>query len=225
MSSDPRLDFIGDCIRKMGDITSAMLHDAAHFARTRDEKLAQQVKSHDDEVDVLEEMVTSAVFETVMAEARFGRDLRLIVSAPGVAGELEKAADHAVKLCYRVAQIPGEFPPEMLEGLRQLEEGAGRMLAEAVDSYFDYRPERVASLIAHDQPVDSEFRQLRLTANQLIRENPSRIEDYTYALEAMHALEHMADQAVAIANRLKLLYEDQRGLPYRDASRPHRPAP
>lgn len=201
------LDGIRHDVVRMGTRVNDLVKIAVDAALNGDLDLAQQVIQDDDEIDRYEQDIHQRTVLTVMQEAPVAADFRFLVSALGVVGELEKAADDAVKLARRARKLSGHFPVELKVALVELGEESRQMFNAAIRLFADYSPELALEIIKSDKGVDTHYSHARDRVIEMIRVNPENTENLVRTIDAFHALEHIADHAVEIARRMKMLYE------------------
>ena len=192
---------------RMGTAAAEMTRMAVDSVITGDASLAHEVIRMDDLVDQLERQSLLDAVKTVMQEAPVAADLRFLISTIGIIGEVEKAGDDAVKLARRATKLTGVFPTEMKVALSNLGELSRRSFSGSLRLYADYSVELADEIIRLDLEVDQSYATARNRVFELIKQNPANTEHLVRTIEAFHALEHVADHAVSIAQRMKLLHE------------------
>lgn len=190
----------------MGNRTHELVKSAVDAALNGDLDLAQQVIKNDDEIDNYEVEIHKRAFLTVMQEAPVAADYRFLVASMGVVGEIEKAADDAVKLARRVRKLSGQFPAEFKVALAELGEESRRMFSASIRLFADYSTTLADEIISADKEVDTRYSQARGRVLEMIHDNPENSENLVRTIDSFHALEHVADHAVEIARRMKMLY-------------------
>jgi phosphate transport system protein len=190
----------------MGSYAHEMVRRSVEATINGDQELANQVIAEDDEVDRMERRILDQAVLTVMQEQPVAKDLLLLISTIGVVSEIEKVADHAVKLCRRSRSLQRTFPAEMKLALQEMGESARREFSSALRLYSAFTAELAEEVIHGDDAVDERYQEARSDLMQLIRQHPESTEYLVQSIEAFHALEHVADHAVAIAVRLKMVY-------------------
>lgn len=195
-----------DVIR-MGGRTSELVKLSVEAALNGDLEIAQRVIKLDDEIDELEANIHRRAVMTVLQEAPVAADFRFLVSSLGLVGEIEKAADDAVKLARRARKLSGNFPAEMKVSLMELGEESRRVFNTSLRLFTDYSHDLADEIITGDEQIDTRYTVARNRVIDLIRCNPEDSENLVRTIDCFHALEHVADHAVEIARRLKMLYE------------------
>jgi len=191
----------------MGGDANEMVRLAVESTLNGDLELANRVIAADDRVDDFERAVVNKTVIAVMQESPVAADLRFLVSTLGVVSEIEKVGDDAVKLARRATKLSGQFPPEMRVALLELGEAARRSFNSSIRLFSDYSTELSVEIVRGDKEIDTAYSQARNKVFNLIQQNPEATEHLVRTIEAFHALEHVADHAVAIAVRLRMVYE------------------
>jgi phosphate transport system protein len=191
----------------MGSEAQEMVKHAVEATLNGDHALAAYVIRSDDTVDHYERSAVTKTVVAVMQESPVATDLRFLISTLGVVGEIEKTGDDAVKLARRAAKLSGQFPIEMKVALLQLGDLARKSFSSSLRLYSEYSPMLAKEIIDGDKLVDTAYSQARDRVIKLIEANPSATGYLVGTIECFHALEHVADHAVAIAVRMKMLYE------------------
>ncbi len=190
----------------MGGLANDMVRMAVEATLSGNVDLANRVMKADDEVDEMERQTIRDTVLVVMQESPVATDLRMLVATLGIIGEVEKIGDDAVKLARRATKLSGIFPFELKVDLMELGEMARHSLASAIRCYSEYSDELAKEIIDGDEDIDRKYGEARTKVFELIKQTPESTKQLVRAMEAFHALEHVADHAVAIAVRLKMHY-------------------
>lgn len=204
---DERLELIRSQIIQMSTLATEMIEEAMAAVLEGNTDAAEAVIHRDDVVDALEETVIRETVLLVMQESPVASDLRILTSTLGVIGELEKVADDAVKLARRAKKLGGEFPDELRPALEDISTNCKRSLAGAIRLYTNYDSGLAQEIITLDEKIDLQYAVARKRIVEIIQEDPSCTESAVITMGIFHALEHVADHAVAIAKRLRVHYE------------------
>ncbi len=191
----------------MGSEANDMVRLAVEATLNGDLELARRVIQLDDSVDEFERSAVNKSVVAVMQESPVASDLRFLMSSLGIVGEIEKVGDDAVKLARRATKLSGQFPGEMRVALMELGEQARKMFASSMHLYCEYSESLALEIVKSDKAVDTAYASARNRVFALIQADPAATEHLVRTIEAFHALEHVADHAVAIAIRMKMLYD------------------
>lgn len=205
---DERIEQIRSEIIRMGNIALDMIENAIQATLTGNSELAEEAILKDDEVDELEESVIKSTVLLVLQESPVASDLKLLTSTLGVIGEFEKIADDAVKLARRAAKIQSEFPGEMRTALMEMGVASRKALSSALRLYTAYDQALAEEIIESDETIDKMYAVACHRVTELIQENPAQTAQLLKIIDIFHALEHVADRAVAISKRLRVHYSD-----------------
>lgn len=201
------LDEIRQDVVRMGSLVNELIKSAIEAALNGNLELALHVIQRDDEIDHYEVEIHRRAVITVMQESPVAADYRFLVSALGVVGEIEKAADDAVKLARRARKLSGNFPSEMKLALVELGDESRQMFNASLRLFTDYSVELADEIIKGDKEVDTKYTLARDRVIEMIRQNPENTDNLIRTIDSFHALEHVADHAVEVARRMKMLYE------------------
>jgi phosphate transport system protein len=132
-SFDDELSYLANLIARMGGLAEAQLDGALQALQTRDSDLANKVIELDKKVDELEQEVHSHTTRMLALRQPLAQDLRYIVGAIKVAGDLERIADYAANAAKRTLIINQIYPVRFISGLIRL----GRIVQERVKNILD----------------------------------------------------------------------------------------
>lgn len=191
----------------LGSLVESAFYTALEAIRTRDTALAEKVKTDDDLIDDRRRSVQHACVDLIRREAPVAGDLRRIVSAWDIAGELERMGDYAegiAKIGLLLRDQPGELDIYTLPGMADRAVG---MLKHALEAFLE-RDEKRAVELAHrvesqDEEVDRMYAELRAKLIDEMRKHPEFVETGTYLLWAAHNIERVADRSTNIAENVE----------------------
>ncbi|MGL4811672.1 MAG: phosphate signaling complex PhoU family protein, partial [Beijerinckiaceae bacterium] len=106
-SFDADLQDLRRAIAEMGGISEKMLADSVRALADRDPDLAQRVIAMDPRLDTLQREVEDMSILTIARRQPMAVDLREIISAIRIAGDLERVGDLAKNISKRVLVIAG----------------------------------------------------------------------------------------------------------------------
>lgn len=138
-------------IRRILEITDAMWDDAVAAFLTRDEELASDVEERDGDVDRLVLLVArqfGLLLRDLIVEEEVGMSRFEFLHYHTVADQLERVADHAVKVS-RAAQSLGQVPPpRYADHARKLADASQDVVREAVGAFTDRDVARANRVLA-----------------------------------------------------------------------------
>ena len=203
---DQELETLGRKIAEMGGIAEHMLSDAMDALSTLDVDLAHKVVGLDPRLDTLQREIEETSILTIARRQPMAVDLREIVAAIRISGDLERVGDLAKNIAKRTMQIATE--PRVTRaaiGLRHMNEMAATQLKDVLDAYAQRDPERAQSVWSRDGELDalddSVFRDL-LT---FMMEDPRNISFCTHLLFCSKNIERVGDHTTNIAETVVYL--------------------
>ena len=203
---DQELEALGRKIAEMGGIAEHMLSLAMDSLSALDTELAQKVVAMVPRLDLLQREVEDSAILTIARRQPMAVDLREIVAAIRVSGDLERVGDLAKNIAKRTMDIASE--PRVTRaaiGLRHMNELAATQLKDVLDAYAQRDVERAQSVWNRDAELDaledSVFRDL-LT---FMMEDPRNISFCTHLLFCSKNIERVGDHATNIAETVVYL--------------------
>ena len=187
-------------IAEMGGIAEKMLADSIEALIALDADLGRATIATDPRLDMLQREVEETAVLTIAKRQPVGVDLREIVAAIRISGDLERVGDLAKNIAKRAVLLSAEQRlPRAMIGLRHMGELAAVHLNDVLDAYAQRDIERARSVWIRDAEIDaledSVFRDL-LT---FMMEDPRNISMCTHLLFCSKNIERVGDHATNIA--------------------------
>ncbi len=162
---------VGQTIHRIFEITVGMLDDALTAFRTRDEELAQDVAERDGDVDRLV-LLVARQFGLLLRDLLVEEEVRLsrfeFHYHQAVADQLERVADHAVKVSRAALALGSELSPGVGSRVGDAHAESRRILAGAVQA-FEERDTKLANEVLSQK---EQRERLLEWAQGAIREQP-----------------------------------------------------
>jgi len=199
-SYDKELDTLERRIAEMGGIAEKMVIDATDALANADATLAQRVIATDPRLDALQREIEDLAVMTIALRQPVAIDLRELIGAIRVTGDLERIGDLAKNIAKRAVKISGEARvPRAIVGIKHMNEVATELLKDVLDAYAQRDVERARDVWARDVDLDaledSIFRDL-LTH---MMEDPRNISFCAHLLFCSKNIERIGDHATNIA--------------------------
>jgi len=203
---DKDLEVLGRKIAEMGGIAEKMLADAMDALSGLDVDLAREVVAIDPRLDALQREIEESAILTIARRQPMAVDLREIVAAIRVSGDLERVGDLAKNIAKRALKVVGEPNlPRAVIGLKHMNDLAALQMKDVLDAYAQRDEERALSVWTRDAELDaledSVFRDL-LT---FMMEDPRNISFCTHLLFCSKNIERVGDHATNIAETVVYL--------------------
>ena len=209
-SYDKDLESLGRKIAEMGGIAEKMLAESMDALSSLDGDLARRVVASDLRLDALQREIEESAVMTIARRQPLAVDLREIVAAIRVSGDLERVGDLAKNIGKRSLKIAGEARlPRALVGLKHMHELAAMQLKDVLDAYAQRDCDRARAVWLGDADLDaledSIFRDL-LT---FMMEDPRNISFCTHLLFCSKNIERVGDHTTNIAETVVYLVTGQ----------------
>ncbi|MHC3439082.1 PhoU domain-containing protein [Natrialbaceae archaeon A-gly3] len=186
---------IVNAVTRMRLIADSMLEDAVTALVENDDDIARDVVQRDDDVDRLF-LVVSRIFRATLRSPRAAEELGVsredCFDFHSSARQLERVADHAVKIATLARKLEDNIPEDVAEAIVELHNDAGAVLEKAMDALFAEESEEanrlghealesVREIDEHTRAIDDRLRDLEPIQAQslgLIVDSLSRSADY-----------------------------------------------
>ena len=150
------LDALGRRIVKMGGIAEKMVVDAMDALANADATLAHQVVTTDPQLDALQRKIEEQAVLTIARRQPVADDLREIIGAIRVAGDLERVGDLAKNIAKRSLKIGlAARVPRAIVGLWHMNDVATELLKDVLDAFAQRDVERARAVWERDVQLDA----------------------------------------------------------------------
>jgi phosphate transport system protein len=200
------LDEIRDDIVRLAALVSEFIPRGTDVLLANDMQGALDLIQADDELDALTLRIEEQCYSVLALQQPMASDLRSIVTAVWLTGELERSGDLMVNVAKAARRIYGATLDPRLRGLiERMSEEAGRLMKLALDAYV----ERNASLGAALDDIDDSLDQLHRDYIEAIFESHA-VAGLTLQAAVQLALigryyERIGDHAVNIGQRVEYM--------------------
>ena len=197
---DKDLDLLERRIAEMGGLAEKMVIEAVDALASGDASLAHQVVDTDPRLDALQREIEEQATLTIARRQPVAIDLREIIGAIRVAGDLERVGDLAKNIAKRSVKIGVETrAPRAIVGIKHMNEFATELMKDVLDAFAQRDVDRALDVWERDAELDaledSVFRDL-LTH---MMEDPRNITSCTHLLFIAKNIERIGDHATNIA--------------------------
>lgn len=175
----------------------------------RDAELASSVVDAEAEIDSAEVHLEEECLKILALHSPVAGDLRFVITALKVDGELERMGDAAESIALRARQLLAMPPVPVPEELRQMVPRARGMTQKALASLVDGDIGLARQVLADDDEVDALQRRMFASVQARMREEPAYVDPGVLQLSAMRQVERIADLATNIAESVIFLLEGE----------------
>ncbi len=207
---DKELKSLGTKIAEMGGLSEKMLTDSIDALIRLDGELARSVIEGDHKLDTLQREVEEESVNIIARRQPVGVDLREVIGALRISGDLERVGDLAKNIAKRALAIGNEQQmPRAMVGLRHMGKMAALQLKDVLDAFSQRDVERARNVWSRDAEIDafedSIFRDL-LT---FMMEDPRNISVCTHLLFCSKNVERVGDHATNVAETVHFVVTGQ----------------
>jgi phosphate transport system protein len=216
---DRELDTLGRRIAEMGGVGEKMVIEAMDALATADTVLAHQVVATDLRLDALQREIEDMAVMTIARRQPVAIDLRELIGAIRIAGDLERVGDLAKNIAKRTVKV-GSDPrvPRAIIGLKHMNEVATELLKDVLDAYAQRDQERAREVWQRDVDLDELEDSVFRDVLSHMMEDPRQISFCAHLLFCSKNIERIGDHATNIAETVIYLVSG-RSMP---SERPHR---
>lgn len=187
-------------IALMGGIAEQMLTDATRALAKGDPELAQAVIATDRRLDDLQHEVEEQAILTIARRQPLAVDLREVVSAIRIAGDLERIGDLAKNTAKRVVATTGRpHPNRVVAGVQHMSDLALGQLKDVLDAYAANDAKAAVAVWTRDDAIDALNNSLFRELLTYMMEDPRSISFCTHLLFCAKNIERIGDHTTNIA--------------------------
>lgn len=184
----------------MGGLVEKQVSDAVRAVIDADAGLARQVRSIDDQIDIMERGIDEECLRILARRQPAASDLRLIISISKSVIDLERIGDEASKIARRAIELTedGEAPRGYVE-VRHIGEQVRKMVHQSLDAFARFDAELALSVAQYDKLIDREYKSALRELATYMMEDPRSISRVLSIIWVLRSLERVGDHARNIA--------------------------
>ena len=196
---DKELDELKRKLIHMAALAETMIDKTIGALVNRDERPAGKVPEYEEELNRLQIEIDEAALTLLATRQPVASDLRFIVAATKINGDLERIGDLAINITENVRVLAEQPPLKPLMDIPRMADLARKMVRESLEAFLREDPLLAQAVIMTDDQIDG----LR---NQVVRElltymmsDPTAIERAMALILIARHLERIGDHATNIA--------------------------
>ncbi len=203
---DRDLEAVQAQIMKMGGMVEDAIRFSATSLETRDEELAEKVRTGDKAIDGLENQINENAARVIALRAPTAIDLRLVLTVIKISASLERIGDYAKNMAKRTGvlntlpQVNGSA-----SSIRRMAQAVEAMLKDALDAYIQRDAELAMDVINRDTEVDQMYNALFREFLTFMMEDPRNITACMHLHFIAKNTERMGDLVTSIAEQVVYL--------------------
>ncbi|MEJ2118764.1 MAG: phosphate signaling complex protein PhoU [Alphaproteobacteria bacterium] len=193
-------------IAQMGGLAEQLVSRALEALERRDPALAEATVRQDEQIDRMEREIEEMAISIIARRAPVALDLRQIMTAIRVAGDLERIGDLGKNIAKRALAVAEEhYPKQLLIGLRHITETALEQLKTVLDAYSERDVEKARGVWIRDKEIDAIYNSIFRELLTYMMEDPRNIGLCTHLLFGAKNIERIGDHATNIAEMIHYL--------------------
>ncbi len=200
-SSRRQLDELTATLLRMASAVDEMLGMALRAFLQRDPDMARDVLDRDDAVDALDNVVDEMCLRLLALEQPVAADLRYVVAAMRLTGELERVADEACNVADHTVDMCAIPPTVPHPVMRAFADHSLTMFRSAVEAFRTRDPELARKICALEEKADDlHMRAVRTCFAELTGEEQSA-QISLFRIFIARSLERVCDLATNICEQ------------------------
>lgn len=196
-------------LRALGQMVVAAITQAIDALSRQDAEAASRIVADDQAIDRAQYALEEHALSVMATQQPMAGDLRRLVAAIEIAGELERIADYAkgiAKITVRGAEQPLAKP---LVDIPEMARQAIEMLNSTLEAFVSQDAVAARGLGAADDRVDVLSKRVRAELLDLMQREPSTVARAVDLLTVAHNLERIADRTTNIGERIIFMVTGQ----------------
>jgi phosphate transport system protein len=204
----------------MGGLAEERVHVAMQSLLDRNRARLAEVLGGDAAVNALQVEIDDRCFKLLALQQPVAVDLRTIVAAVKINGDLERVGDLAVNIAEAVDRYLLHPPVKPLVDLPRMAGIAERMLRDALDAFVSQDMKLARAVLAQDDELDALKDQVFRELLTYMLGDPHTIEPALDLVLISRHLERVGDHATNIAEDVIFIVEGQDVRHHADDTRP-----
>ena len=199
-SYEEELALLDKKIAQMGGLAEHNLGQSFDALEKRDPNLAESVIKSDRVIDALQREIEEQVISIIARRQPVANDLRHVMAAIRITGDLERIGDLAKNIAKRALAVAHETHPKpLISGFRHMVELALRQLKDVLDAYAERDPVRALQVWTEDAQIDAMYNSIFRELLTYMMEDPRNIGLATHLLFGAKNVERVGDHTTNIA--------------------------
>ena len=201
-SYDNDLKKLTDMLLRMGGIVETQVALATEAMLEHNAEAAARAVAEDAKVDALEREIEQFVVRMLALRQPMAGDLRLVVAALKVTGDLERIGDYAANVAKRSVVLAQYPAPYAMGGLGHMASLVQEQLRTIIDALGTADAEKAVEVWRSDRAVDDIYNTIFRELITYMMEDPRNITPCTHLLFIAKNLERIGDHTTNIAETI-----------------------
>lgn len=203
------LEALNNIVASMGGVVETQVADAINACARRDTALARAVIERDRRADAAQKDIERAAVAILGIRQPTPPELRAVLAAYKIAGELERVGDLAKSMSKRTVVLNEFEPIEVKRGIAGMGRIAAELLKHVLDAYSHRDTERAVAVWMRDQELDAYYNSLFRELVSIMAAAPHTITPGAHLLFVAKNIERVGDHCTNIAEAVHSMITGQ----------------
>jgi phosphate transport system protein len=199
------LDALTQEVARMGGLAEAAVSESLAAVIRRDAELAQGVIERDPKIDALQREIEKRAIRLFALRQPMASDLRVVLTAWRIAGELERVGDLAKNIAKRSLILNQSEPIGLTRSIERMGKLAAAHLKQVLDAYANRDVEAAIAVWFQDDNIDAHYNSLFRELLTYMFEDPRTISSGAHLLFIAKNIERIGDHGTNIAEYIHFL--------------------
>jgi phosphate transport system protein len=199
------LDALTQEVARMGGLAETAVNDSLVAVARRDTELAQAVMQRDAKIDAAQREVERRAIKLFALRQPMASDLRVVLTAWRIAGELERVGDLAKNIAKRALVLNQSEPVQLTRSVDRMGKIASAHLKQVLDAYANRDVQSAIAVWFEDDNIDAHYNSLFRELLTFMFEDPRTISSCTHLLFIAKNIERIGDHSTNIAEYIHFL--------------------
>ncbi|MDP5274443.1 phosphate signaling complex protein PhoU [Chengkuizengella axinellae] len=207
---DADLQKLRQVLIEMGDLVKKAILDSVNSLKDSNVELAKKVIDADKEINVFEERVDDIGSRLIATQQPVATDLRRILIAFKMAGDLERMADLAVDIAKVTVRNGNQPFIKPLVDIPRMAEVVQQMTKDSITAYIEENVDLSYKMAKMDDEVDELHSEILRELFVMMAKEPKNVNQVLNLCFVSRYLERMADHATNIGESVVYLVKGTR---------------
>jgi len=199
------LDALTQEVARMGGLAETAVNDSLSAVARRDTELAQAVIQRDRKIDHAQREVEKRAIKLFALRQPMASDLRVVLTAWRIAGELERVGDLAKNIAKRTLILNQAEPIQLTRSVERMGKIAASHLNQVLNAYANRDVQAAINVWNGDDNIDAHYNSLFRELLTYMIEDPRMISSCAHLLFVAKNLERIGDHGTNIAEYIHFL--------------------
>jgi phosphate transport system protein len=199
LSYNEQIKLLSQSITQMGNLVKQMIEAAFESLTAKDDAHKTQLKELDKKVNELDRNINEQSAIMLGMRSPMGDDLRFVISALGIASDLERSGDLAKNISKRSLKMGNYNPVDIIKQIGEMVVIITTMIENAITAVQTRNSDLAISVWKRDKEVDAIYDNVLRALQLEITQNPTFVEPITHLMFANKNLERIADYSTSLA--------------------------